>query len=159
MFNCCSCTQLKLAINELMSLHCSSMPALNISFSSSFLLLLLLSSCSFSLGSFFAAFVFSDLLFIVCFHNSINTRTGTSLSNVTECHVNSSTEYFINLLGEDGLFSISSTLVPVPIFRSLVPVYPVLHCLLAFVASFLVPHFSAQLMCDPFPHFSTILAL
>ena len=120
-------------------------------------------SCSlpahFPLGSFFAVFVFSDLLFIVCFHNSINTRTGTSLSNVTECHVNSSTEYFINLLGEDGLFSISSTLVPVPIFRSLVPVYPVLHCLLAFVASFLVPHFSAQLTCDPFPHFSTILAL
>ena len=38
-FNCCSCTRLKLAINELISLRCSSIPqnaALNISFSSSF---------------------------------------------------------------------------------------------------------------------------
>lgn len=37
-FNCCSCTRLKLAINELISLRCSSTPenaALNISFSSS----------------------------------------------------------------------------------------------------------------------------
>ena len=44
-FNCCSCTRLKLAINELISLRYSSMPenaALNISFSSSYLLLLFL---------------------------------------------------------------------------------------------------------------------
>lgn len=94
-FNCCSCTRLKFAVNELISLRCSSMPendALNglllVAFARSLLLLLarrsLLSSCSFSFGFFsiFAVFVFSDLFFIVYFHNVINTRAGACLSNL-----------------------------------------------------------------------------
>lgn len=86
-FNCCSCTRLKLAINELISLRCSSTPenaALNISFSSSLFYSSLLSSCSFSFGFFsiFCFFVFSDFLFIVYFHSVINTRAGACLSNV-----------------------------------------------------------------------------
>ena len=122
-------------------------------------------SCSlpahFPLGSFhfFTVFVFSDLLFVVCFHNGINTRAGASSSNVTECHAISATEYFVDLLVEDGLSSISSALVPVPIFRSLVTVYPVLRFLLTFIASFPCTTFSAKLTYHPFPHFSSILAV
>lgn len=168
-FNCCSCTRLKLAINELFSLRCSSMPenaAFNISFSSSpgaFLLLLLLSSCSFSFG-FFSIFCClrlqrSPLHCLLPQRHQYTRLLGACLSNVTECHAISATEYFVDLLIKDGLFSISPALVPVPILRCLVTVYPVLHFLLAFVASFLGTAFGAQLTCDPFPHSSSILAL
>ena len=76
------------------------------------------------------------------------------MSNVTECHMPSVQ------LSTSSISSISPSLVPVPNFRSLVTVvYPVLHCLLAFVASFLSTTFGAQLTCDPFPHFSSTLAL
>lgn len=61
-FNCCSCTRLKLAINELISLRCSSTPenaALNISFSSSlfysFLAVFLLTFIFFGFFSIFAS--------------------------------------------------------------------------------------------------------
>lgn len=145
-FNYCSCVRFKLAINELVSLHCSSMPALNISFSSSFFtssLALFLLIFLWVLFTFFCLRLQRSPLHCVVTQQ----HQHQSWNQHEQCdgmsYAISATEYFVDLLVEDGLFSISPTLVPDPNFRSLVTVYPVLHCLLAFVVSFLSTTFGA----------------